>query len=103
MFDKIFKYSLDKEFVAKLVKKLNDDVPPNLLGGGGKVLTVNRVTKLLERTFQAASSYQIEQRMGFIRRTVMVNNFKWALKEAGYSDEFVAAATEGLVMAFVKR
>lgn len=95
-------FGSDKEFVIKLVKRLQEEVPPTLLGGGGKVMSVNRVTKILEKIFQSAEKYQGDESLGFIRRVVMLNSFKWELKAGGYSEDFIRLATEGLVMTLVK-
>ncbi len=95
--------SQDKEFAIKLVQKLAQDVPPITLSSGGKAVSVNRVTRLLERTFSAAYAYQVEHGMGFVRRAIFANTFNWELKSVKYSDEFSKIATEGLVVALSKK
>jgi len=99
-FDRI---SADKKFAEKLVQKLAQDVPPITLSAGGKVVSVNRVTRLLERTFNAAQAYQAEHNMGFVRRALFANAFKWELKSVNYSEDFSKIATEGLVVALMKK
>lgn len=95
-------FGADKEFIAKLVKRLREEIPPTLLGGDGKVMSVNRVTKTLEKIFLSAEKYQGDEKLGFLRRVMMLNTFKWELKTGGYSEEFIRLATEGLVMTLVK-
>ena len=43
------------------------------------------------------------KKIGIIRRSVLANSLKWELKEKGYSPEFTDIATEGLVMAMIKK
>lgn len=95
--------SMDKEFAIKLVRKLAQDVPPITLTAAGKVVSVNRVTRLLERTYSTVQAYQSEHNMGFIRRAIFANTFKWELKAVNYSDQFSKIATEGLVVALMKK
>lgn len=103
MFGVFSKISADKDFAVKLVRKLAQDVPPIQLSSSGKSVSVNRVTRLLERTFNAASQYQREQSMGILRRAMFANAFKWELKAVNYSDDFSRIATEGLVVALTKK
>ena len=102
MFQIFSKLSADKDFVGSLVGKLVLNFPPISLKAEGKSASVNRVTRLLERTYSAATQYQSEQSMGMVRRAMFANSFRWALVSAGYSNEFTKVATEGLVVALMK-
>jgi hypothetical protein len=95
-------YACLQEFAQSLVQQLSKDLPPVLMSDRRKVLSVNKVTRLLDRTFQAAASYQQEHHVGFIKRAVLANSFKWELKNVKYPDDFVEMATEGLVVALCK-
>ena len=66
---------------------------------GIQALSVNKITRILEKAFLQASAYQAGQRMGFLRRSLFANAFQWALKEQAYPQDFVVMATEGLLMA----
>jgi len=83
-----------KELVAALVKHL----PPKLMEAHRGTISVNKVTRQLEKTYKDAADYQREHRIGFIRRAVLANGFRWELKNNGYPDDFVNVATEGLVV-----
>ena len=102
MFQVFSKISFDKEFVGSLVQKLVLNFPPISLKTEGKSASVNRVTRLLERTYLAANQYQAEQSMGIVRRAMFANAFRWALISAGYTTDFAKVATEGLVVALMK-
>ena len=70
-----------------------------LLRENRQALSVNQITRVLEKTFLQASAYQAAQRMGFLRRSLFANAFQWALKEQSYPQDFVVMATEGLLVA----
>jgi hypothetical protein len=90
--------SRDSDFAKQLVAQLAKELPPVLMAERRTVLSVNKVTRHLEKTMQAAADYQKQNRLGFIRRAVLVNAFRWGLKNGGYPDDFVDVATEGLVV-----
>ncbi len=90
--------SRDSAFAKDLVARLTKELPPALMDERRKVLSVNKVTRQLEKTFEAAAAYQREHRIGFIRRAFLANGFRWELKSQGYPDDFVDVAVEGLVV-----
>jgi hypothetical protein len=92
------RFSEDKAFADQLATQLAQELPPGLMERSSKALSVNKVTRLLERSYQAAAAYQTKRGMGFIRRAVLANSFKWNLRNKGYADDFVDMATEGLVV-----
>jgi len=92
----------EKAFARDLVLELAKDLKPVLLASRRQVLSVNKITRQLEKTYQGVAAYQREHRPGFIRRAVLANTFKWELKNAGYPDDFVEIATEGLVVEMSK-
>ncbi len=93
-----FRFSEDKAFAEQMATKLAKELPPGLMEKSSKALSVNKVTRLLEHTYQAATAHQAKTGMGFIRRAVLANSFKWNLRSKGYTDDFVDMATEGLVV-----
>ncbi|WPB56868.1 hypothetical protein [Xylophilus sp. GOD-11R] len=95
---RFFDYSTEKDLASRLSNDLARDLPPAMMGDRRKVISVNKVTRLLEKTYEAAAAYQRENIPGFIRRAVLANNFKWNLKNKNYPDDFVEMATEGLVV-----
>lgn len=98
-----FSRAKEKAFVAEQVIRLVKDLPPNLIQDGRGKVSVNKITRHLERVYKSASEFKAAQNSGFMARAVMANSFKWGLKEAGYPDEFVDMATEGLVVALSKK
>lgn len=103
MFFTIFDYSAEKMLACDLAVSLQKDLPPSLMEKQRKVLSVNKVTRLLEKTYQIAQKHQTRQKMGFIKRAVLANSFKWELKNLGYPEDFIDMVTEGLVMELTKK
>ncbi|MBI5333728.1 MAG: hypothetical protein HZB72_03930 [Burkholderiales bacterium] len=98
----MFKFSGDKQFAAELANQMARELAPKLLGEQKRVLSVNKVTKVVERACELAVAYQNEQKMGYLRRVMLANNFRWAAKDRGYGDDFVNLATESLAIALAK-
>lgn len=98
-----FSHAAEKELAKSLSLQLIKEIPPNLIEKRLKLLSVNKVTKLLERVYKVAYEYQTTHRTGFIKRAVLANSFKWELKTHGYTDEFVEMATEGLIVSLTKK
>jgi hypothetical protein len=100
---KLFNFAGEKDFALELVQRLRRELPPSALEKQGKGITVNKITRVLERTYHVALAYQKEHRIGFVRRAVLANNFKWALRNNNYPVDFIDLATEGLVVSMTKR
>lgn len=98
-----FSRAKEKAFVAEQVTRLLKDLPPTLIQDGRGKVSVNKITRHLERVYKSASEFKANQNSGFMARAVMANSFKWGLKEAGYPEDFVDLATEGLVVALSKK
>ena len=95
----VLKFRQDKVRAQALASTIATQVSATLLRDKRQTLSVNKITRVLEKTFVQVRSYQTEQRMGFLRRSLFANAFQWALKELGYPQDFIATATQGLVFA----
>lgn len=91
------------EFAKLLAHDLSLRYPPSLDQSAQKRISVNRVTKTLEETFERAEAFKNEHRLGWIKKAKFGNSFRWALKELGYTDEFIEVATEGLVVYITRK
>ena len=96
-------FSAEKELALDLVQRIRRDLPPIVLEKQNKSATVNRITTILERTFNVAVAYKRQKGLGFFGRVMLANHFKLGLKGNGYSEEFIDLATEGLVVALSKK
>lgn len=97
-----FSHAAEKDLAHKLTIQLIKDLPPTLMGDQRRLLSVNKITRLLERTYAIAAKYQQEKRLGFIKRAILANSFKWELKNKNYPDDFIQVVIEGLVMELMK-
>ena len=95
----MFKLQHDKVQACELASTIAAQVSVKLLRENRQALSVNKVTRVLEKVFLQASAYQAAQRMGFVRRSLFAHAFQWALKEQAYPQDFVVMATEGLLLA----
>jgi len=100
---KFLSHSAEKELIKNLVGNLSRSLPPAMLDTKRKLLSVNKVTRLLEELYKTIENYQQENQMGFIKRSIFANNFKWELKNLNYPEDFISMATEGLVIALSKK
>ncbi len=97
-----FSFAAEKNFATTQAAKLSKELPPDFMLKLGKTYTVNKITRLLERVNVSAVEYQKSTSIGFIKRAVLANSYKWELKKHGYPDEFVDMATECLVVDLLK-
>jgi len=95
----MFKLEHDKAQAYDIARSISAQVSVKLLRENRQALSVNKITRVLEKAFVQASAYQAAQRMGFVRRSLFANAFQWALKEQAYPQDFVVMATEGLLVA----
>jgi hypothetical protein len=96
---RVFNSQQDKAQAQALAHSISTQVSSTLLRENRRALSVNKITRALEKAFLQAASYQAQQRMGFVRRSLFAHTFQWALKELAYPPDFVVLATEGLLVA----
>ncbi|MDX5363668.1 MAG: hypothetical protein LPJ91_05885 [Pseudazoarcus pumilus] len=85
-------------YAEGLAVDLTRDLPPKLILKSASIISANRVTTILERSYEKASTFQSEQNMNGFQRAAFANTFRWKLDEIGYPEEFVRVATEGLLV-----
>lgn len=86
-----------------LINDIKKSLPPDLLEARRRIISVNKVTRLLETTYRIATEHQKQRKLGFIRKAVLANNIKWGLKESGYPSDFIDVVIEGLVIALSQK
>lgn len=99
----MFNTSAEKALATSLSNQLVSGISPSLMKEKRTALSVNKITRLLEKTYQLAREYQIAQRLGYFRRVALINAFKWELEQQGYPEDFVHTAVEGLIVALAAR
>lgn len=88
--------------VADLVAHFVKSLPPKTVSERIHTLSANRITRVLEQAFGKLAQDAATGR-GFWGRSVLANNFRWALKDAGYPKEFIDIAVEGLIVEASRR
>jgi hypothetical protein len=83
-----------KDLAAKVVKRY----PPALDVNPAKRVSENRLTRVLEETLAQAVEFQQKHKLGALGKAKLGNEFRWQLKDLGYSDAFIDVATEGLMV-----
>ena len=85
-------------FARELADTLAKRYPPSLDVNPERKISANRLTKVLEDTFARAVEFQREHKLGLFGKAKLGNEFKWQLKELGYTEKFIEVATEGLMV-----
>jgi hypothetical protein len=95
-FDRLFPES-DVTFASSLAQKIILQYPPasepKLARKGGQ----RRLEGILSSVLLEITTFQTTHRLGWFRKARFANAFRWQLKDAGYSEGFIEALTEGIV------
>lgn len=86
------------EFAQTLAGQLAKRYPPALDVSPEKKISHARLTKVLEETLTQAADFKRANRLGLFGKAKLGSEFKWQLKELGYTEKFVEVATEGLMV-----
>jgi|SRR3954468_24594588 hypothetical protein len=86
------------EFAKALAVNLAKRYPPAIDVNPEKRVSENRLTRVLEETYSEAMDFKQQKKLGFYGKAKLGTEFKWQLKELGYSDKFIEVATEGLMV-----
>jgi hypothetical protein len=84
------------EFADGVVADLAKRVPPSAVGSPAKK-TAERLKSTNDMIFARADAFARSQRLNIYKKAHLGNRVKWALKEAGYPQDFVDALTYELV------
>lgn len=92
-----FSFRLEKQLAIQLAQQLIKNLPPATVRDRLHTLSANRITRVLERVLAMLAEAPGADR-GVLARAVLANQFRWALRDAGYSPEFIDIAVEALVV-----
>lgn len=90
------------EFAKTLATNLSKRYPPSIDAAAEKKISEARLTKVLEDVLNQATEFQRQHQLGLFGKAKLGNEFRWQLKELGYTEKFIEVATEGL-MVYVTR
>jgi len=60
--------------------------------------TDKKLGQALRQAYRKANEFHAGEKLGVYGRARLGNTFQWELREKGYSSEFAAEATKGLLM-----
>lgn len=87
-----------EEFANELAQSLAKRYPSAMEANKSRPVSEARLTKILEDVLVRAQGFQRENRLGMFGKAKLGNEFRWRLKELGYSEKFIEVATEGLMV-----
>lgn len=91
------------EFATALADAVAKRYPPALDKAKDRIVSVNRVTRVLEDAFKQAIDFKSEHNLGVYKKARLGTSFKFELAQRGYSEKFVEIATEGLIVYLTRR
>lgn len=94
----LFSSGKTSTFAKELAENLAKRYPPALDINPEKRVSEARLTRVLEETLTKAVDFQRENKLGMFGKAKLGNEFKWQLKELGYTDRFIETAIEGLMV-----
>jgi len=84
-------------FADTLVADLLERVPPS--GGGlSGAKGLDRVRRTFGAAFERIDAFARTHKLNVYKKAHFANRIRWALKEAGYPDDFCATMTQELLM-----
>lgn len=84
-------------FADSLVAELLERVPPS--GGGlSGPKAFQRVARTFGATFERIDAFARSHSLNVYKKAHFANRIRWALKEAGYPEDFCATMTQELLM-----
>lgn len=86
------------QFAKNLVQELIKRYPPAMEQGESRKISAKGIANILEGIVGKAVDFQNKEGLGMLGKARLGNAFKWGLKDAGYSKEFIELATEALVV-----
>ncbi|MEJ8821840.1 hypothetical protein WKW80_07300 [Variovorax humicola] len=99
----IFDHNAEKALASDLAAHLVKNISPTTMVERRHTLSASRITRILEQVYERAANYRTQNKPGFLRRTVLTNNFRWEMESAGYPKDFIDVAVEGFVVAMTKQ
>ena len=85
------------QFADSLVAELLERVPP-AAGRLSGAKAFERISRSFGATFARIDAFARAQRLNVYKKAHFANRIRWALKEAGYPEDFCATMTQELLL-----
>lgn len=92
-----------KPFAEQLAEEIGKRYPQRIDADAKKRPSVNRLTRIVEDACHKAKDFQQEHKLGWYGRAKLGHSLKWALKDRGYSEDFINLATEAVIVTISKK
>lgn len=94
-----FSFDTERRVAREIVGELGKKISAKLMTERRQALSAKRISQHLEEAYAQIVEAFPERHLGMVRRAVLANTFRWELKSAGFPDDFISVATEGLIVA----
>jgi hypothetical protein len=103
MFFDLFSPSKVDVFAQTLGHEVARRYPPAVANDPERLITLERRTTILGEIFSVAYRFNLENRLGPLRKARLGNTFRWTLRGMGYDEEFIDTATGLLLTSLAPR
>lgn len=94
----IFNFNQEKSFAKSAAADIFKRFPPQLASQPGAHQSTSRLSRIIEDVCIQAAEFKKTHKIGWLRKSILCNTFKWELTELGYKKEFVDFSTEALLV-----
>jgi hypothetical protein len=94
---------LDKELARDLCAHFRKNVSAEQITQNRHLVSVNKTTRVMEQAVERAKQHQHNTQMGFIRKSLFLNDLRWALQESTYPGDFISIVVEAIALGLSKK
>lgn len=87
-----------QKFGIELAAFFTERIPPEI--SHRKEKTSAKKKEVLSKMFQRIERFKLQYKLNVYKKAKFGNSFQWALKDAGYDQEFINALTKELLLKF---
>lgn len=85
-----------QQFGMELAAFFSERIPPE--ASRRKEKTLAKKQEVLSKMFQQIERFKLQHKLNVYKKAKFGNAFQWALKDAGYDQEFISALTKELLI-----
>ena len=91
-----------EDFTKRLALDVSRRYPAAIANDPDQTVSQRRINTILEGSFSSVYRFNLENRLGVFRRTILRDCFRWTLKEMGYDEKFIDMATRMLMASLTR-
>jgi hypothetical protein len=93
----------DRELARELCSHFSKNISPEQITRNRHLVSVNKTTRVLEQAVEKAKRHQQDTKMGFVRKSLFLNDLRWALQENNYPGDFISIVVEAIALGLSKK